>query len=79
MLYITWLNLRVVIHFITVAKSKMYCMGLKRTASRPTFYTKSCTFYSLPLHFIFCNYTKMYIKNNIELKGWILPIGVVAS
>ena len=53
MLYITWLNVEVIIHFITVAKRKMYCMGVKSTASGLTCYTKSGTFYSLPIHFNF--------------------------
>ena len=65
MLYITWLYVGGVIHLITVAKSKMYCMGVKRTASGLTFYTKSSTFYSLPIHFNLCNCNKMLNKNNI--------------
>ena len=47
MLYIIWLNVGGAIHFITVAKSKMYCMGVKIMASGLIFYTKSNTFYSL--------------------------------
>ena len=62
MLYITWLN---VLHFLTVEKSKIYCMGLKSTASGLTFHTKCTTFYSLPIHFTFCKCNKMYNKNNI--------------
>ena len=38
-LYITWLNVVGVIPFITVAKSKMYWQGVKRTASGLKFYT----------------------------------------
>ena len=40
MLYIIWLNIVGAIHFITVAKSKMYFMGVKSIASWLTFYTK---------------------------------------
>ena len=35
MLDITWLNVVGVIPFITVAKSKIYCMGVKSMASGP--------------------------------------------
>ena len=37
MLYIIWLNVGGPIHFITVAKSEMYCMGVKSMASGLTF------------------------------------------
>ena len=37
MLYIMWLNVGGATNFITVAKSKMYCMGLKSMASGLTF------------------------------------------
>ena len=33
MLNIIWLNVGVDIHFITVARSKIYCMGVKSIAS----------------------------------------------
>ena len=33
MLCITWVNVRSATHFITVAKCKMYCMGVKSRAS----------------------------------------------
>ena len=33
MLYIIWLNVVFAIHVIIVAKSKMYCMGVKSMAS----------------------------------------------
>ena len=65
MLYIIWLNVGGAIHFITVAKRKMYCMGVKSMASGLTFYTERNTFYSLPIHFTFCNCNKMYSTYNI--------------
>ena len=55
MLYTIWFNVGGAIHFITATKSKMYCMGVKSLASGLTFYTESNTFYSLPMHFTFCN------------------------
>ena len=44
MLYITWLNVVGVIPFITVAKIKIYCMGVKSMASGLTLYTKAILF-----------------------------------
>ena len=38
MLYITWVNVGVIINFITVAKSKMYCIRVKSTALGRTFF-----------------------------------------
>ena len=65
MLYIIWLNVVGAIHFITVAKSKMYCMGVTRMASRLTFLHQSNTFYSLPIDFTFCDCNKMISIYNI--------------
>ena len=47
MFYIIWLNVVCALHFITVARSKMYCMGIKSMAPGLTFLPQSNTFYSL--------------------------------
>ena len=46
------------IPFITVAKSKRYCKGVKSIASELTFTTKSNTFYSLSIPFTFSTVIK---------------------
>ena len=53
MSYIIWLNVVRAIYFITVTKSKIYCMGVKSMASGLTFLHKSNAFYSLPTHLTF--------------------------
>ena len=48
MLYIAWLNVGGLAHFITVAKSQMYCMGVKSTVSDQYFLLPANTFNFLP-------------------------------
>ena len=67
MLYILWFNIGGAKHFITVAKSKMYCMGVKSTASGLTFHTKNSPFYSLTIHFNFGNCNKCIRRRRKKL------------
>ena len=68
---------RSAIPFITVAKSKRYCKGVKSIASELTFTTKSNTFYSLPIPFTFSTVIKglalsIFICNSSEMRTGIV-------
>ena len=65
MFYIIWLNVGGAMHFITVAKSYMYCIGVKSMASGLTSLHQKQYVYSLPIHLTFCNCNKMYSTFNI--------------
>ena len=52
----------------------MYCMGVKRMASRQTVFTKSNTFDSLSIPFTFSNYNKIYSTYLNYLLNW-QPVG----